>query len=156
MIELKGDTISVSLEYQDSISLIFASHKRPGGGYLRHENGQEEWIARRTNVVEKLQEYKDVYGNNKKPFYIILENVTLTEAGVNRHFIACPAPVANLYKNPNYQIELRIKEICKYVKKYNTFITGPFGCGFFGNDKFHVKECFNKYATNPTVIWVEL
>lgn len=172
MQEIKTDTITASLMHPDSISLVFASHKRAGGGYKNHEHGQEEYIARRTDLVERLQPYLHLYGDNKKPFYIVLKKIHITDVAClkfikdsvvftdieiqERDFIVSHAPVARLYDNPSKEIEQRIIKICETVKEWKTFITGPFGCGFFGNDKAFVKQCFEKYATNENVVWVEL
>ena len=155
MIEIKADTITAALQYPGSISLVFASHKRAGGGWKNHEKGQEEWIARRSNLVDRLQPHLHLYGDNKKPFYIILKDLKIKTDKVKatRDFIVSHAPVARLYDNPNEVLEERIKEICKQVAGYSTFITGAFGAGFFGCDRDKVWELFEKYATNETVIW---
>ena len=57
MIEITSDAVEAALRYEGSITLVFASHKRPGGGWLNHEKGQEEFIARRTNLVKRLTPY---------------------------------------------------------------------------------------------------
>ena len=54
---VRKDVVSVALDHPNSVTLVFASHKRPGGGYLNHERGQEEYIARRSDLVERLQPY---------------------------------------------------------------------------------------------------
>jgi len=163
MITIQSDTITAALQYPGSIALVFASHKRAGGGYLNHEKGQEEWIARRSNLVECLQPHLHLYGDNRKPFYIMLKDVKITGLPTSfttpvcesRDLIVAHAPVAPLWLDPVSEIETRIKVICEMVKDYKTFLTGPFGCGFFGNDVVHVKSCFEKYATNEEVIWIE-
>jgi hypothetical protein len=149
-IDLKTDTISAAITYPDSISLVFASHKRPGGGYKNHEKGQEEYIARRTDLVDKLQPYLHLYGDNKNPFYIILKLKLNT--GEERDFICCPAPIARLFKDPLPELEIRIKTMCQLVTSYKTFIIGAWGCGFFGNKFEDVVSLFHKYAINETVI----
>lgn len=155
IIEMKADTITASIAYPESISLVYASHKRPGGGYMNHERGQEEYIARRSNLVESLQPYLHLYGDNKKPFYIILKlEITDTKLAVDvRDFIVAPAPVANLYADPKAEMEVRVKEVCRRIAGWPVFITGPWGCGFFGNNREHVLELFRKYATNETVVF---
>ena len=151
IVELKKDTIAAALAYPGSISLVYASHKRPGGGYRNHERGQEEFIARRTNLVESLQPHLHLYGDNTKPFYIIL---SLIVSGKDlRDFIVAPAPLAHLYADPKAEMELRVREVCKRVTQYPVFITGPWGAGFFGNDRDHVLGLFRKYATNETVVF---
>jgi len=155
MNKIKTDTISAALQYPGSISLVFASHKRPGGAWENHEKGQEEWIARRSNLVERLDPYLNLYGDNRNPFYIILKDlkVKTDKVKAKRDFIVSPAPVARLYDNPNEVLEERIKEICKQVADWPTFITGAFGAGFFGCDRQKVWDFFEEYATNETVIW---
>lgn len=148
----QNDTISEALKHQDSISLVFASHKRPGGGWKRHKKGQEEYIARRTNLVERLQPYLHLYGDNKKPFYIMLSEVRVKKPRAKRDFIVSHAPVAHLYTDPVQELEKRIKKICELVKDYPVFITGAFGCGFFHNKLEDTRRFFKVYATNPTVI----
>jgi uncharacterized protein (TIGR02452 family) len=151
-IAIKKDTLSTALKYPGSVSLLFASHKRAGGGYKNHEQGQEEHIARRTDLVERLQPYKSLYGDNRKPFYILLTGVKISGTKETRDFICCPAPVAHLYPNPLPELEERISKICELVKAYPVFITGAWGCGFFGNKLEDVERLFKKYATNETVI----
>jgi hypothetical protein len=56
-IDLKADTIMAALKYPGSISLVFASHKRPGGGYQNHERGQE---------VTYKELYRTVYETSKE------------------------------------------------------------------------------------------
>lgn len=150
---IKKDTLSAALEHPDSISLLFASHKRPGGGYKNHEKGQEEHIARGTNLVERLQPYLHLYGNNRKPFYILLKDVKINDSKEKRDFLCCPAPVAGLYDDPYPELEKRIKKICEAVSEYKTFVTGAWGCGFFGNKLEVVEELFKRYATNENVVW---
>jgi len=158
-ITLKKDTIAAAIEYPNSISLVFASHKRPGGGYINHERGQEEWIARRTNLVERLQPYIHLYGDNTKPFYILLEKLKIKGTKEFRDFLCVPAPLApkrgmpSLYEDLQAELELRIKNICEMVKDYPIFITGAWGCGFFGNKIEDVEPLFKKYVVNDTVIW---
>jgi uncharacterized protein (TIGR02452 family) len=149
---IKNDTLSTALLYPGSISLLFASHKRPGGGYKNHERGQEEHIARRTNLVERLTPYLHLYGDNRKPFYILLEKVKILGTQEERDFICCPAPVAHLYKNPYPELEKRIATICEKVASYPVFITGAWGCGFFGNKLEDVEDLFRRYAINDQVI----
>ena len=156
MVKRKTDTISAALDNPGSVSLVFASHKRPGGGYKNHEKGQEEYIARRTDLVQRLQPYLHLYGDNKKPFYILLEGLKIPQDKTTRDFIVSPAPVAKLYDDPRAEIEQRIKKICADVAHYPVFITGAFGCGFFGNDRDHVEKLFEEHATNDTVIWASI
>lgn len=159
-IELKSDTVTAALQYPDSVSLVFASHKRPGGGYLRHERGQEEWIARRTDLVERLQPFKHMYGSNVKAFYILLKDIKFMESKEKRDLICVPAPLAPsktrtpLYKDLDQELESRIKHMCELVKSYKVFIIGPWGCGFFGNKVETVKALFKKHATNETIVFV--
>lgn len=158
-IDLKTDTITAALKYPGSISLVFASHKKPGGGYLNHERGQEEWIARRTDLVEKLQPFKYLYGNNKKPFYIVLKDLKITGTKELRDFLVAPAPLApkkgmpSLYDDLYGELENRIKKVCEIVAKYPVFITGAWGCGFFGNKLEDVELLFKKYVKNKKVIF---
>jgi uncharacterized protein (TIGR02452 family) len=149
----KIDTLSAALKYPGSVSLVFASHKRPGGGYKNHEKGQEEHIARRTDLVDRLESYKNLYGDNRKPFYILLAGVKIFKSKETRSFFVCPAPVVHLYQNPFPELETRIATICDKVKIYPIFITGAWGCGFFGNSLNDVEKLFKKYAVNDKVIW---
>jgi uncharacterized protein (TIGR02452 family) len=158
-IDLKADTITAALKYQNSISLVFASHKRPGGGWMNHELGQEEWIARRSDLVDRLEPYKHLYGDNTNPFYIILKNLNIKDTKEQRDFIVAPAPLAPkkgmpaIYNDLYSEMEIRIKKVCELVKDYPIFITGAWGCGFFGNNLQDVTELFKKHAQNETVIF---
>jgi len=158
-VDVKADTVTTALKYPDSISLVFASHKRPGGGWINHEKGQEEWIARRTNLVDRLEPYKHLYGDNTKPFYIVLENLKINDTKKQRDFIVAPAPLApkkgmpSLYDDLYTEMENRIKTVCEKVKNYPVFITGAWGCGFFGNKLEDVISLFKKYAKNDMVVF---
>ena len=158
-IDLKTDTITAALRYPGSVSLVFASHKRPGGGYKNHERGQEEWIARRTNLVDRLQPYLHLYGDNTKPFYIVLDGLKIHGTGETRDFICVPAPLAprkgfpSLYENVHEELKTRVVWMCRLIHKYPVFITGAWGCGFFGNKLEDVKELFRRHAENETVIF---
>jgi hypothetical protein len=146
-----SDTLAAAMKYPESISLVFASHKRPGGGYKNHENGQEEYIARRSNLVDRLSRYGAFYGDNRKPFYISLTNVNVHyEAPIDMFVV--PAPVAKLYDNPLLELEVRISTMCDKVKDYDTFIIGAWGCGFFGNELKDVACLFKKYVKNNKVV----
>lgn len=50
-------------------------------------------------------------------------------------------------------MEKRVKKVCEMVKDYPVFITGAWGCGFFGNKLEDVTELFKKYAVNDTVVF---
>jgi hypothetical protein len=150
---LNKDTVAAALMYPGSISLVYASHKRAGGGYKNHEKGQEEFIARRTDLVERLAPFKHLYGDNRKPFYIMLPGVKVNDTDEVRDFIVSHAPVARLYDDPNAELEKRIIEVCRRVAPYDVFITGPWGGGFFGCDRDLALELFEKYATNDKVIF---
>lgn len=158
-IDLKADTVTAALQHPGSISLVFASHLRPGGGYINHEKGQEEWIARRTDLVDRLQPFLGGYGDNTKPFYIILEGLKITGTKEKRDFIVSPAPLAPkkgmpaLYNDLYSEMEIRIKKVCELVKDYPIFITGAWGCGFFGNNLEDVTELFKKHAQNETIVF---
>ena len=155
------DTVAAAEKYPGSVTLVFASHKRPGGGWQNHERGQEEWIARRTDLVARLQPSLGLYGDNTKPFYILLERVKVTASGSERDFICVPAPLASkkgtapLYPDLAAEIEARVERMCGMVAHYPVFIVGPWGCGFFGNDRATVEALFRKHARNDTVVWVE-
>ena len=153
MITVTVDTVTAARLHPGSITLVFASHKRPGGGWKQHEQGQEEYIARRSDLVMRLQPYINRYGNNAAPFYIILHQVSLGKE--KRDMIVAPACVAPLYHDPKKEMEQRIQVVCHRIAAWPIFITGPWGCGFFGNDKEHVKACFEEHATNRLVFWVE-
>lgn len=158
-IDMKADTITAAIKYPESISLVFASHLRPGGGWMNHERGQEEWIARRTDLVEKLQPFKHLYGDNTKPFYIILKDLKINGTKELRDFIVSPAPLVSkkgvipLYDDLFGELEKRIKTVCEMVIDYPVFITGAWGCGFFGNKLEDVESLFKKYAQNKEVIF---
>ena len=147
------DTVAAALDRPGSVSLVYASHKRAGGGYKNHEKGQEEFIARRTDLVTRLEPYRDQYGDNRKPFYILLEGVEFNGTDQTRDLIVSHAPVARLYKDPDAELEKRIIEVCKRVAYYPTFITGPWGGGFFGCDRELALALFEKHATNETVVF---
>lgn len=129
MFKLK-DCLEEAYEHQGNVSvLVFASHKRYGGGYKNHSKGQEEYLFNRTNLSSFSDKVAKYYPFNSTD----INGFTVTDNGID--FIFMPALVwdscgLNIKERVNV-LKLRVKEIYSLVKPNNTLILGGWGCGVF-------------------------
>jgi uncharacterized protein (TIGR02452 family) len=136
--------------------LNFASHKRPGGGYLGTADAQEEYLFRRTNLPELLDndEVKKNYYplTGTKALYCPnvvcskgkdLEQINPFELSV----ITCAAvvnPKLSDYYNLVEEKIVRILDIAvENEEKY--LVLGAWGCGVFRNEPSIIASIFSFY-----------
>jgi uncharacterized protein (TIGR02452 family) len=146
------DTLSAAVLLQNSCCLNFASHKSPGGGYKGTAQAQEEYLFRRTNLPEIMdnEECRKYYPlRNVEAIYcpnvqvnkgVNLEDIT----SFNISVITLPA-ISNpnhLVDNPFIQKRIeRIFEIAAFYERKN-LILGCWGCGVFKNDPNIIASIF--------------
>lgn len=111
--------------------LVFASHKRYGGGYKNHSKAQEEYLFNNTNLAnrytEEIKSYYPFKYEDTKGFIVNSNNI---------NFIFMPALVwESVPSNINKEtiLEERIKEIYRLAKSVDTdyLILGSWSCGVF-------------------------
>jgi uncharacterized protein (TIGR02452 family) len=121
--------------------LIYASHKRFGGGYKRHSKAQEEWCFNRTSLPEYDGNHTIV-----KNFYPLAHTdsdgfiLPATINGRQREvqFIFVPAPVWNLRRDPRADrvsvLRARAQIIFDLARTngIDHLVLGGWGCGVFG------------------------
>lgn len=152
LVIINSDTISEIINSRNSIALVFASAKNPGGGVLRGSRAQEEVICSASNVFPVIKKEHMFYSYNKysasreySDNAIFVKNVTFfyDQFGnrINNHtsdLLFCPAPNRDLITREaaSKVYERRIKNIISFAseKEYNTLILGEWGTGVFGND----------------------
>lgn len=135
--------------------LVFASHKRYGGGYRNHSRAQEEYLFNKTTLP--LQDYPEA-------FYALSHDEAggfFTEAhskitGRKFIFIFVPAPVWNLKhwdgnEDRRYAVlQARAKLIFELAQdaKVDHLILGGWGCGVFKCPPKLVSETLKKFTPN--------
>jgi uncharacterized protein (TIGR02452 family) len=157
---VNNDTFTTASEYIRPCCLNFASHKRPGGGYLSVIDlpgpirTQEEDLFRRSNLPELMDNsdvrfhypltgLKSIYCSDvhvTKDRY--LKFINPFEVAV----ISVPAVV-----NPSFQdlqlISNRIRHILAIAQDqhHENLILGAWGCGVFRNDPYFIASTFRKH-----------
>jgi uncharacterized protein (TIGR02452 family) len=152
LVIINSDTISEIINSRNSIALVFASAKNPGGGVLRGSRAQEEVICSASNVFPVIKKEHMFYSYNKysasreySDSAIFVKNVTFfyDQFGnrINDHtsdLLFCPAPNRDLVTKDvaSKAYERRVKNIVSFAseRKYDTLILGEWGTGVFGND----------------------
>lgn len=126
---------------QNPAILIFASHKRFGGGYKNHSKTQEEWCFNKNTLPQ--------YGGNKsvvRKFYPLSHDeadgfilpATIKKSQRTVKFIFVPAPAWVLENDFRTDKELvlrnRAKIIFELAAEHNVdhLILGGWGCRIFG------------------------
>lgn len=120
--------------------MIYASHKRFGGGYKNHSKAQEEWCFNRTTLPQYDGNHPVV--NN---FYPLAHNdsdgfilpATIKDGQREVQFIFVPAPVWKLKKDPRRNREAVLRARAKIIfdlaleNQVDHLILGGWGCGVF-------------------------
>jgi len=121
--------------------LIYASHKRFGGGYKNHSKAQEEWCFNRTTLPQYDGNHPVV--NNFYPLAhtdadgFILP-ATIKQSQREAFFIFVPAPVWKLKRDPRKDREAVLRARAALIFKLaqqegvDHLILGGWGCGVFG------------------------
>jgi len=157
------DTFTLASKQKESCCLNFASHKRPGGSYLKvmhvHEpiRTQEEDLFRRSNLWALMD-----IPNVRRKFYPLEGLTTLyCRCIVDKddclnpidpfvtHVITTPA-VVNPDRNMIPLVEAKAKRILEVaaMQKHKTLILGAWGCGIFKNDPEMISRLFARLLKN--------
>lgn len=150
-------------------ALVFASAKKPGGGWLNGADAQEESIARCSCLYTCLSKEPKMYIDNKDTDGFYTDGITYCESvpifkyedGTYEsevyyaNFLACPAVNVNNIKNVDIEniriaMKVRIDNILNvmYREKQTHIILGAYGCGVFGNDPQVIAEIFSELLNN--------
>lgn len=151
---LNTDSVSALKQYKDNPNICilnFASYKYPGGGFLNGSSAQEESLCHESTLYEVIsnKKFDDYYNWNRqnlnKGLYlnraIYSKKIKFSE-GIYCDVLTCASPnwgpaMNWVSKEENNKIFF---ERCQFVanilnlNKVETFITGAFGCGVFGQD----------------------
>lgn len=158
------DTFTLAAKYKESCCLNFASHKRPGGGYISVMDikmpikTQEEDLFRRSNLPALMDtEYGRSFYPMKHldglytPDVIVDKDKNLNPVKLFKvSVITLPAVV-----DPNTPEKLdlsvkRAKRILEIAAHNNqeTLILGAWGCGIFNNEPSFVATTFKNFIDN--------
>lgn len=150
-------------------TLVFASAKKPGGGWLNGANAQEESIARCSSLYISLSYDTRMYRDNeesKNGFYTdsntYCESVPIfkNEHGeylpevYYSHFVVCPVVNVSIIRREKEKIPSAMKDRIDrvlntmYRENCTHIILGAYGCGVFGNNPEMVAEIFHDFLTD--------
>lgn len=134
--------------------LIFASHRRPGGGWENGKTSQEESFYLRTNLckVGLTRDHGFYKHNGLHPFIVSRVSVfrdsqyQLTSPWLC-DFVYLAAPVTtpeSSKKEVEKRIVQQIRELGEASIKSRAIVIGPWGCGVYGNDPKFVATTFKQ------------
>lgn len=158
----------LSFDYSSIAVLNFASATRPGGGYMRGANAQEESIARVSSLVTSLNKFSeefymehsrtgDLYYSNRiiySPEVVVIkgDDGVLLEEPYCINVITSPAVNrAELERRGGCNskkvyavMRERIRQIIAVAAMNNNeaLVLGAFGCGVFGNNPKDIAGIF--------------
>lgn len=167
---LKADTVSALLKcHVDKTGKItvhnYSSYKDPGGYFLGGSSAQEESLCMESDLYEIISDNrfaKEFYNWNRQHLNYALyldramytPNVLFTRGSVQRKadVITCAAPnwkACSKYHPEKKEENARLlksrvemlRDICE-AENVDTFITGAWGCGVFGQDPAEVCKLF--------------
>jgi len=133
--------------YNNICCLNFASHKRPGGGYLGKAKAQEEDLFRRSNLPELMdtEEVRKLYPlTGVKAIYC-----PFVIGSIDNPFcvsvLSLPALVRpSSHQEPEIRAKIhRIFQIARH-NRAEILIIGAWGCGVFGNDPKLIARLFKE------------
>ena len=159
---------------QTPCALVFASAKKPGGGWLNGADAQEESIARCSCLYTFLSKEPKLYKDNLGSDGFYTDGITYCESVpifkneegdyeaevCYANFLACPAVNVNNVKNAKDNAEniriamkVRIDNILNvmYREKQTHIILGAYGCGVFGNDPQVIAGIFSELLNNKYI-----
>lgn len=142
-----NDCLNESYNHLGNVSvLVFASHKRYGGGYRNHVKGQEEYLFNNTNLPNLYNDYIATFYPFKQTD---TKGFVVTDNGIDFIFMPCLVwdSCGLLLDERISVIEERIKEIYS-LNKSNTLILGGWGCGVFKCPPEIISRLFKKHQPN--------
>jgi len=165
---LRTDTLSALDGLTNPCALVFASGKKPGGGWLTGAKAQEEDICRCTALWAALKD-SPMYEEHKRHMPGLYSDAMVYCPGVpiikNKDgllpepkiaaFVASPAVnagVAHVSSGILGQAMLRrMAKILRVMHKYghSEIVLGSYGCGVFKNDIRHVAKWFVDLLHGP-------
>jgi uncharacterized protein (TIGR02452 family) len=151
---VESDMLDVAKSFGVRLVLIFASHRRPGGGWKNGKTSQEESFYLRSNLckVGLTREHFFYKQNGIHPF--IVSSVSVFRDSDYRltspwlcDFVYLAAPVTTPESNKKEteaRIVQQIRELAKVSIKSKAIVIGPWGCGVYGNDPKFVATTFKR------------
>jgi uncharacterized protein (TIGR02452 family) len=148
-----------------SASLIFASARNPGGGFLRGAEAQEESVARSSalyacqltqpSFYEAHRASRDLRYSHRaiySPSVPVFRNDkgTLLDSPYTTAMVTCAAPNLGAITDPDVAATVpdvlraratRVLEVAAF-HGHRTLVLGAWGCGVFRNDPVAVAEAF--------------
>lgn len=178
---MQADTVSALMKCDKAKAcriavLNYASYKHPGGAFFDGSSAQEESLCHESTLANVITDGKfaDYYNWNRKHlnFALYLDralyspDILFIKDGKQQtaDVITCAAPnwkACNKY-HPEKEGDnilalddrtLMLRRICK-VQGINTFITGAWGCGVFGQDPAMVCDYFITNFSNSEIRYV--
>lgn len=161
-----SNTSNAINEFPNSLALVFASAKNPGGGVLRGSIAQEEDISRTTTWYFQVKDnpfysikHKDLMYSSSavyvKNCYLLMDDYGNIMNPKNISLIGIAAPNLKGMYNNNSKIDInsiyqvykqRLRYLFSFAKKenYENLILGAWGCGVFGLDTAVVASIYNE------------
>lgn len=151
-------TFDAALKYREGKTCVlnFASFKNPGGGFLKGEVAQEEYLCQNSTLYNVLSQFTSYYEKNRlntnDALYwnraIYSPGIVVLPSEVKVDVLSCAAPnikASRMIDSKKVQAVIsRIKFVLDILEKEwcDTVILGAFGCGVFGNDPRFVAKIF--------------
>jgi uncharacterized protein (TIGR02452 family) len=148
--------------------LVFASARRPGGGFLTGANAQEESLARATTLHRSLERCPEFHARHRTDLDLAYSDALIVGPGavirdaagnllgrpVRCAFVTAAAPNLEAMRGPQprdlAQVPAilarragRILDACA-AHGHRRLVLGAWGCGVFGNDPAVVAEAFRR------------
>jgi len=145
--------VAAKSEAENPAVLIYASHKRFGGGYLNHSKAQEEYCFNNTTLPRQSPP-SGFYPLSHMASDGFILPATIKKGQREVQFIFVPAPVWNLRKDPRTNrvrigiLHERAKLIFTLAQKNGVdhLILGGWGCGVFQCPPVLVAQGFKMHA----------
>lgn len=168
--EFPGDAVEARAGLPgETLCLVFASARRPGGGFLDGANAQEESLARASTLPASLLSVPGFYEGHRAsrdlrysdgmiytPHASLIRDVggRLLDNPVRCAFLTAPAPNAGaMARNQAGDLKslpmvlgrraARILDVAA-AHGHRRLVLGAWGCGVFGNDPATVADAFRK------------
>lgn len=159
------DSVGGAFMFEEGKTAIlnFASHKNPGGMFIKGSRAQEECLCHESNLYNVLRTFDNTYyeynrKNLNQALYInrglYTPDIIFEHNGKVSMFdvITCAAPnkaAAQKYQGVSneknsYVLQSRIQFVLDIAEenKVDTLILGAYGCGVFGQDPEEVAAIF--------------